>query len=631
MARLRTEKKYFFAGLNLSSPKYSASVKSSGFLEACNISNVKLQPKGGFSVRKGRNSIASISESIDTLHWYEAVTGDKYLMIGAEDKIYADPDAVGTPVLTHTPGLTSSIRYFESFVNTLIYVDGTNTSKKWNGTTWTNYGVQAVAAAPTIADSGVAGNPNGTYIYAYRYRYYDAVTQYVSYGKTSPYSAELAVTSKKINVTYIAPTDTQVTHITIFRKSSVVPTWKELVTKTVAQAAIDGYVYLDDVKDEDLITDALYMFEGACQDSTGTRIELDGVCQWKNRIWGWKGQWLYHTLIGMPEMFINVENLDYPPFRIGLNNSENIIRCFPFANMLVVWTNRRMLAVTGDADPFYVTEMRYNVGLIAPRSVAICDGRLVWLSYDGVYAWDGVNLPTCISVPINWDAEGSQLGLLESNDTYLYKAVGRYVEGSSIVDQEMSYWLSVPYANTTGTNTRTFTYDFRMVREFGLLPEFSLWGLNTYGFQDLIALPERTSISATDTTYYKELQGNKDSLTTDITAVWESRSWDFGVANADKEVQFMTVTGYALTPINIEVIYDMGMYTDLVQLVTSGAEFDVADFDVDYFADGGLIRYSNSCPQECQGNKIAVKVTMTNEAKFDNIELQYTLIPGVLT
>jgi len=76
---------------------------------------------------------------------------------------------------------------------------------------------------------------------------------------------------------------------------------------------------------------------------------------------------------------------------ISPNDGEGITAMLSYRNeFLLVWKANSMWAVLGDSpDNLVVRNISYEVGCIAPETVAICEGNVVWLSNSGVYYYDG--------------------------------------------------------------------------------------------------------------------------------------------------------------------------------------------------------------------------------------------------
>lgn len=125
-------------------------------------------------------------------------------------KLFATNGTVSDASSTATPFTAGT--YFPDYAqaNNLLFIVNGQENKKYNGTL-----IQAVGgadpSAPTVADSGVAGNPNGTYDFAIAY--YNSATGYET--SRSGYNS-VTVASKKIDVTWTTPSDSQFDYIRVY-------------------------------------------------------------------------------------------------------------------------------------------------------------------------------------------------------------------------------------------------------------------------------------------------------------------------------------------------------------------------------------------------------------------------------
>ena len=164
----------------------------------------------------------------------------------------------GTPVYTGPAGVyrsaykfngtwiasnnTTAYQYVE-FQGKLIRVaaGGVAPQASTDGITWYNLGITAPTAGPSTADSGIAGNPNGTYSY-----YVTFVSTLGGESGPSPASSSVTVVSHSINLTAIpVSTDPQVTKRNIYRTGgtvsaiSLIATLADNVTTTLTDNVAD--------------------------------------------------------------------------------------------------------------------------------------------------------------------------------------------------------------------------------------------------------------------------------------------------------------------------------------------------------------------------------------------------------
>jgi len=555
-------------------------------------------------------------EIIHTLGWYKDSSNIDNLIIGAYNKIYKDAGAGGSPSLITSLLVDAQKGSIAKYGKHMMYVDGSNGNYKYDGTNWLKLGIAAPGAAPTVAVNAAAGNLNGTYIYRYVYVYKNGSLGYESESRWSEYSAEVVPANEQVDVDVVASTDSQVTNIRIYRISSVSVEWRMVV-----ELANTTATYTDNIAEDSLGDEINYPYEGEPLDKDLNPVMLDGIIQWRDRLWGWDESYLYFTREGYPEKWINDTTTLVQPFNIAPSTGEKIVAAIPFKNLIVVFTDDDMFLVTGDAEPFRVIDYRNNLGCVAPRSPAVCDGRLFWLSKDGVQAWDGVGKPVWISEPIDTDYEGNGRGLLDTPVVMLHGAVGNYVISDN------AYWLSVPFAGGA-SNTRTFTFDLKVAG----VTRLSAWNVNNFGYVDAVVSPDRDFYTGEySNDYILELTGTQDKGT-DVTAFLETRHTDYGSDMLDKEFYELDATGYTSgDPIEFQTIVDLGAITDPVFLTSGGAKWGTAIWGTSKWGGVPILRYTNSYPQEICGTTFGYKIIFNKNAYFNSFEVVFQAMERMYT
>ncbi len=622
--KLNTIDRGNYYGLNFSTPKFiSGDLASKFFFEASNIENIKLNPDSGFSVRKGRTyrNTTPLGDYPHSLGWFEDYAGNASLIVGGGGNIYADPSGQGNPVASYS-GLTADIpASMLDFGQNLFHVNGTDGNLKFDGTNWYRMGVAAPAAAPGVASSGV-GAFSGEYLYCYVYVHKNATTGYETLSKISPLTTLTVANVAQFNVSVVASADPQVTHIRIYRESSVAVGLKQLV-----ELANTTAVYPDTTPDASMTTNIEFPLEGEPLDKNGTSVVLSGVCQWKSRLWGWSGQYLYSTREGRPERFFNSSSTEFQPVLVDSQSNQNIIAAIPFRNCIVVWTSSKMFLITGDAEPFVRSEYLVRCGCVAWRSAVVCAGRLMWLSSNGVYSWDGESMPVNVSEQINRDFEKKGRGIFDTVSTSLQYACGVYF------DSEDEYRLSLPRGSDR-FNSRTFIYDFALARKTSLSP----WSYYTTAFSDAIVVPDlRLLVAKPNTGYYlTENIGDTDEGATTINGFYETRHWDFGVGAYDKRFFFVHISSYVINGTGcFKTIVD-DSYTDPLYFSMTGSLWNAAKWaesgasPLGKWAEMRIKTMTQSYPQECCGSKIGFRIELQGGSIFHSFEVQYGLAGRML-
>ena len=204
--------------------------------------------------------------------YYKNTTSAKTLIIAYDTFLKKGSDSLGTFSNIKT-GLTAALRWNSLTFKDLWYgCNGTDSPQVYDGTTVETMGVP-VPTAPTLADSGVAGNPNGAYLYKVTYE----IDSYQE-GSASVASASITVTSKKITVTIPVSANTRVTARNIYR--------------TVASGAVYNFVarvanntdttYTDNIADGSLDTTI------TAPTDYGVPPAFQFMCLHKSRIFGLK-------------------------------------------------------------------------------------------------------------------------------------------------------------------------------------------------------------------------------------------------------------------------------------------------------------------------------------------------------
>ncbi len=625
MARRRAStphQRNLFFGLNFRGPKHISGIPSitGDVLEAYECKNVKLDPDTGFRCIMGRRykNATALTENGHTLRHFTDYSTAEHLLIGAGDKIYIDSGLAGTPVLSKTLTTFDITAFTESFGKHFFYVNGQDVPQKFNGTSWYRLGVLAPSSAPAVADGG-AGVLAGTYRYFYTYVHSDVALGYEAESRRSAFSAEITVTGgRKITLTLAAATDSQVSLTRIYRVSSISAEWKLIVEQSSALTT-----YTDNATEDslDAATVPQYVEEGAPIDSDGNPMLLERIGQWKNRLWGSVGSMLYNTRPDRPEKWFSDFSVDAQPNDVDQEGGLSVVSFIAFKNMLVVFTRNKMVLVGGDEEPWNFIDYSNNIGCIAARSVAICEGNLFWLSASGVYRWDGESAPKNISGQIENDFERNSRGLMDSPTTSLAKAAGRYNS------KDRSYWLSVPFSSNP-FNSRTFTYDLAFAEK----REGSPWAWHDYGFVDAVETPGRDFYTLkTNTGYYllHNIGNTIEDGTTKPAATYETKHWDFGAPDLDKiTMKFSAgvyITGDVVT---FTAFYDNGARSDSFTLSTSGSNWNVGTWNVAQWGGTTVAFRTLDGKQDDVGRIIGFKVEMSGDAIFHSFTMNYVLQEG---
>ena len=587
------------------------------WLEASDISNIKLSPGAGFECRMGRQTIATITgfppnSVANSINFFEDYTGAGHALVSIYDTMLDFGDGTATQTTSKT-GLTQDAPGFNvSFSNFFWYANG-NENFKFDGTDWSSLGIPAPVAAPTTA-VGIAGVLTGDYEYCYNYVYKNGSLSYESESKASAIStALLAVSLKKINVTVVVDPTGAASNIRIWRRSSVAAEFQLVVELANASAT-----YVDNIADSALGRYLEAPYEGAPD------AVLTGICQWKNRLFGWNGSQLYMTRENMPEKWYGATS-DYKPWTVDPENNEPIIGAYAVENYLMIFTGNQGYVLTGDSETNFALLPKLKVGLLAPRSFALCGAnKAVWLSKQGVmewdtyYIWTGDTPPKLLSRKINTDFEGWSRGLLDAGNYALSLAVGHYNQ------DDQTYWLST-CVGAQNVNSRTFIYHYQMVSDYNYSP----WSVWDYGYTDMAQAPDNRvfSICPQLPTYTLERIGTKDDGSL-IQGSYTSRYHNMGTNRHDKRICYIVPSGNAVDyPIVFSTMterLDGSIYTDTFNITAQAqSTWNISQWNVAQWA--GAIVPARALPgcQESVGNYIAAKIDMKAPSVFVNFSLEY--------
>jgi hypothetical protein len=236
------------------------------------------------------------------------------------------------------------------------------------------WGIAAPGSAPTITDSGVAGNPNGTY--ESYITYYNTNTDHES--SPGPTSTTVTVASKKLNYSWAASADSQVTHVRIYRRNTSTQSFFYRVT----EVAIGTTTYSNDTA-----TDASLITKGPDPNQydpppTGTKL-----CEWHySRMFVSDGVDVFYSEEGKPEAFNPVNTLP----GINTNEGEEVTALHSTNGVLLITKRTKTYLLTGDApENWHIELLDPGIGCVGTRAMLTVNGIARWWSLRGMVEWDG--------------------------------------------------------------------------------------------------------------------------------------------------------------------------------------------------------------------------------------------------
>lgn len=339
---------------------------------------------------------------------------------GRLDKLNSDgttsPADAGTP----TP-FTAGTKYpdFSVAANLCFICNGTE-NKKFDGTTVTPWGIVEPSAAPTTA-IGAAGVPNGTY--EARYTYYNTNTFHES--SVSPTGTARVLVNQKLNISWVVPTDTQVTHVRLYVRNTATQA-NFYLAGTIAIGTGNPYA-LDWGADTNLIIVGPNTVEN-------DPPPVLTVAEWhQSRMFGVgpnAPSLLFYSKIGLPEAF---STFNFEP--VNTDDGQMVTALHSVNQLLVIFKRGSMWVLIGD-DPasWSLRLLDHNIGCTSPRSVVTVEGKTYWWSAQGPAVWDGTEggvkligipliAPTISGDALNNAAIDQVVAALDPNLQQLYYAV----------------------------------------------------------------------------------------------------------------------------------------------------------------------------------------------------------------
>jgi hypothetical protein len=293
---------------------------------------------------------------------FQNTSGTIYPLTDTPNKVYNFSTTMNTAVLTKSGGAGRGD--FFRVGDNVYYCNGVDTLF-WNGTTWSNWGIVAPAAAPTLTFGAGALSPTSGYTYLICY--VNTVTGHVS--AASPVSANTgALTSQNITVHYTASADPQVNAIWIFRTLD----GGGLFYFDASVANTTG-TYVDSNADSALNTFIVATFapnNAPCPAGSSLATYWDGR-PWvasKNFVYWAQGP---QTTIGLGEQSFNLTT-NFFKLPINVNGFA------PTTNGLMVFTSDVTWLITGTGGVYFINPWQTNFGIKQPNAVAQ-DGDLVFV------------------------------------------------------------------------------------------------------------------------------------------------------------------------------------------------------------------------------------------------------------
>lgn len=346
-----------------------------------------------------------------TLTGYHLLVSDG----GRLDKLLADDTTAAADNVTPAPFTAGTKRPDWAVAKNFLYIVNGTDAKKFDGTTVWNFSMAAPPAAPTLADSGVAGTPNGTYEGALLY--YNSNTGF--YSSAGPANS-ITVASKQIDFSWTAPTDPQVTHvIPLIRNTANQPNFYHATTPI----AVGTTTYRFNTDTTLLVTKAPDQDENDPLPSGVTNIEPHN-----ERIFATDGAQLYYSKSGQFEAF-DPDAVEL----VGKNDGQLIVALHSTSAGLLIFKQRSVYILVGvDPEDWRVELLDSSIGTVSHLSIVSQNGIDYWWAEGGPVAFSGGAIapigklkigPTVSSSNLNLDALDSVSAAVDSENDLILWAV----------------------------------------------------------------------------------------------------------------------------------------------------------------------------------------------------------------
>jgi hypothetical protein len=338
---------------------------------------------------------------------------------------------------------------FSSYKNLVYFVNGKE-QKRWDNNTLADIGFTAPTSSGPSANVGGAGVLNGVFGYSVTYGYGPAgewgESNELSLGSASPPTKNVVWT---LNLTSI-PAQAEVLYV--YRTTdttSVVETssFPQFRIQTLYRDATGSFptTVTDNTPDFPFPPVELNVATTAppsrCKYVTThkNRLFLGSNNQYPGRVW-WSETF-------QAESFNTDENFaDFTRSTGG-----QLTGMAEFNDQVIAWTEDQMFGIANlDQDIPSIFVISPGVGCVAPDSVAVGNGLLMWLGRNGAYVWDGDNPPKRVSdgLPITF-------GKLS------YENHG----GSRAVIHNRMYEVSFAKADRSDGSSTTLSYRYDLVTD----------------------------------------------------------------------------------------------------------------------------------------------------------------------
>lgn len=372
---------------------------------------------------------------------------------------------------------------------------------------------------------GTAYKLNGDYDWIYQYE--NSTT-----GTRSPFydamAAQVTIDKTKATVTVQNPTDTQASHIRLYRRGGDFPddyllsvrqavsTWSGNLNITDGVADAD----LGEVADFGTGSDLIELSNAATTEIEPTIMEMHQERCWVNdtnypdRLW--------YSDRGNSEMFRE------DAFILSKSGpGDPILRPFTLDDQMFLFTAKTVKRVVGSGpESFEALNTGAELGLFSLNAICRGEGKIFYRTYDGIYMMSGSGYPVKITTDIDPIFHGQ---LLSTDDANIVAIDSAYAS-----TERMEYFDSLLHFSYTGTNgTR-----YELIRDF----ETNRWEQTSIGATSYLRLDDDglLYVGGSDGLVYQD-QSSQQDIGIDIPIDFRTRYIDLGAPDREKFITSIVV------------------------------------------------------------------------------------------
>jgi hypothetical protein len=457
--RFYEELRNWFNGVNTSA---APDMLGDGFSPRARNTYLKLVGDGTSRVAKRRgasllNATPLTGSPAVTGFQFKQKNGNKTNLLvstgGRLDKLNSD----GTTSVINATAFTSGTSHLPHFAvaNDLCFIVNDVDQVKYDGTSTSKFGITRPAAPTAVAGAGGAAGMAGTYDFALSY--YNNLTGHES--SLSDFVTVVVGAGQKATVTWLAPTDAQVTHVRVhIRKQTLGPNVYRNIASAVPapDAATGGYAVatLSTVIDIADTTLSAYIIVSPTTTENNPPPSGAQFPTWHgNRMFVFDSGNAYYSKIqnntAFPEAF-DPNNIQ----PVNPNDGDSIVGAMSMWGKLWIWKKYSLWVIEGSDPNSWTMQLVSNHGAATQRSIKAADGTLFW--------WDMQNGP----VAFNGEGTPEEIGKQFVQSTIADDSVN-IAQLTSIVaevdEQNTTVLWAYPEFNAT-RNTAVLPFNYRAKR-----------------------------------------------------------------------------------------------------------------------------------------------------------------------